>query len=87
MQSKFILRAGLLVLAVGFLSGCASSANKKDNNTEYEYIKVTGSNLRVKVKKGESYEGGTVGVGSMAAPDVHDTPGGQVEAPAGADGG
>jgi len=84
MQSKFIRRAGVLVLAVGFLSGCANSANKKDNSTEYEYIKVTGSNLRVKVKKGESYEGGTVGVGFMAAPDAT---GGQVEAPAGADGG
>ena len=86
MHSKYLRRAGLLVLTVGFLSGCASSAKKKDDSTEYEYIKVTGSNLRIKVKKGERYEGGTVGVGAMAAPDVHDTPT-QAEAPAGADGG
>lgn len=86
MQSKYLRRAGLLVLVVGFLSGCASSAKEKGEKTEYEYIKVTGSNLRVKVKKGERYEGGTVGVGAMSAPDVHDTPN-QAEAPAGADGG
>jgi hypothetical protein len=86
MHQKSIRRAGLLLLAVGLVGGCASTAKKADNNTEYEYIKVTGSNLRVKVKKGEKYDGGTVGVGAMAAPDVHEQSN-QADAPTGADGG
>ena len=86
MNLKSIRWAGLLVLAVGLVSGCASTAKKSDDNVEYEYIKVTGSNLRVKVKKGEKYDGGSVGVGAMSAPEVHDSSG-QVEPPAGAAGG
>ena len=73
------------MLAVGLVSGCASTAKKSGDDAEYEYIKVTGSNLRVKVKKGEKYDGGSVGVGAMSAPDVHETSG-QVEPPAGAAG-
>jgi hypothetical protein len=86
MHFKSLRRAGLLVLAVGFLSGCASTAKETDENAEYEYIKVTGSNLRIKVKKGERYDGGTVGTGTMSAPDAHDASS-QADAPKGADGG
>lgn len=55
MNNRF-QRLGLACLALSFslsFLGCAStSAKKKAENDEYEYITVTGSNLRVKVKKG-----------------------------------
>jgi hypothetical protein len=71
MITRTIRTLGLLTLAVGLFAGCASTSaeKKKDEKAEYEYVKVTGSNLRVKVKKGETYQG-TVGGGSTDKMDI-----------------
>lgn len=86
MQKRLLRSLIVPVLAVGFLVGCASTDAKKDDNTEYEYIKVTGSNMRIKVKKGEKYDGGTTGVSTGSSLETHEVPN-QAEAPAGAAGG
>jgi ABC-type enterochelin transport system substrate-binding protein len=75
MGKRRIWILGLLVTASLVLSGCAtkSAQTKKSSNQDYEYVYITGSNIRIKVRKGERpvYKGSNA-VATMDANDVHD---------------
>ncbi|WP_221032240.1 hypothetical protein [Actomonas aquatica] len=68
--------ASILILVSSFaLSGCASKTSADKADDEYEYITVTGSNLRVKVKKGTRtpVDGKTAApVATMEGSAIHD---------------
>lgn len=76
MRNRRIWILGLLVTASLVFSGCAtkSARTKKASDQEYEYVYITGSNIRIKVRKGERpvYKGSNA-VAIMDKTNVHDT--------------
>ena len=67
---------GLLITSSLIFSGCATNSTKRTSasHKDYEYVYITGSNLRIKVRKGERpvYKG-TAPIGTMDTTEVHDS--------------
>jgi hypothetical protein len=76
MKRTRIVTVGLILASLLIAPGCASkSAERKTARIgqDYEYVYITGSNLRIKVRKGERavYRGSNA-VGTMDTGQVHD---------------
>ena len=76
MRNRRIWILGLLITSSLVFSGCSttSAEKRKSFSKDYEYVYITGSNLRIKVRKGERpvYRGSNA-VATMDTSDVHDS--------------
>jgi hypothetical protein len=76
MRASSFLRLGVLIVAVAVMTGCASqSAQRKSRVSKdyYDYVTVIGSNLRIKVLKGQPPPTLTTGSASMGKTEIHDS--------------
>jgi len=78
---KRSIRLAVLSPIFILVAGCAGTPKQATNDAEYEWVRPTGSNIAVKVKKGEAAAVTTSPVGSITgeqASSIYNSAGGKV---------